>query len=73
MLVRIAPDVYDEYVTLDRNGRKVLLVECLNALNGTMVASLLYNQKFTRSLTEYGYKANPYDPCVWNKQIDGNQ
>lgn len=38
-----------------------------------MVASLLYYQKFTNSLRENGYKMNPYDPCVWNKTIDGEQ
>jgi hypothetical protein len=33
MLARIAPDVYKEYVTLDKRGTKILLVECLNALS----------------------------------------
>jgi len=73
MLVRITPDVYKGYVTLDKRGNKILLVECLNALYGMMVASLLYYQKFTNSLREYRYKVNPYDPCVWNKEIDGKQ
>ena len=73
MLVRIAPEVYQDYVIIDRRGNKQILVECLNALYGTMVASLLYYQKFTTSLKENGYKVNPYDPCVWNKSIDGNQ
>ena len=38
-----------------------------------MVASLLYYKKFTKSLASEGFKMNPYDPCVWNKLIDGNQ
>jgi len=73
MLVKIAPEVYKDYVTIDKKGNKQLLVECLNALYGTMVASLLYYQKFTASLTSYGFKPNPYDPCVWNKVIKGKQ
>ena len=36
-----------------------------------MVASLLYHCKFTESLTDIGFKINPYDPCVANKIIDG--
>ncbi len=40
---------------------------------GTMVAPLLYYQKFTNTVKEEGYKANPYDPCVWNKTIKGKQ
>ncbi len=34
---------------------------------------LLYYEKFTNSLKEKGFKINPYDACVWNKQIDGKQ
>jgi hypothetical protein len=42
VLVKIAPEFYQNYVATDKRGNKVLLVECLNALYGTMVASLLY-------------------------------
>jgi hypothetical protein len=73
ILVKIAPEVYGPFVTTDRKGNKQILVECLNALYGTMVASLLYYQKFTTSLKDNGYEMNPYDPCVWNKTIDGKQ
>ena len=73
MLIKIAPEVYSDFVTVDKRGNKQLLVECLNALYGTMVASLLYYRKFTRSLKRKGYTMNPYDPCVWNKTIDGKQ
>ena len=38
-----------------------------------MVASLLYYCKFTKSLTEIGFKINPYDPCVANNIVDGQQ
>ena len=69
MLVDIAPDVYKQYVTTDRNkGTKVLIVQCRNAIYGTMVASLLYYRKFCKSLTSIGFVFNPYDPCVANKQ-----
>ncbi len=73
VLVKVAPTVYGPYVSTNKLGRKQLLVECLNAIYGTMVASLLYYQKFTRSLKNQGYIMNPYDPCVWNKVIRGSQ
>ncbi len=73
ILVDIAPDVYKSYVTTDKKGMKQLLVQCQNALYGTMVASLLYYRKFTKSLTDIGFEMNPYDPCVANKMIDGEQ
>ena len=73
ILVSIAPDVYKPYVTVDKKGVKQLIVQCQNALYGTMVASLLYYRKFTKSLTDIGFKINPYDPCVTNKMVDGEQ
>ncbi len=73
ILVKIAPQVYEAYVTTDTKGNKQILVECLNALYGTMVASLLYYEKVTKSLKINGYEMNPYDACVWNKEIDGKQ
>ena len=42
VLVKVAPTVYGPYVSTDKQGRKQLLVECLNAIYGTMVAILLY-------------------------------
>jgi hypothetical protein len=73
MLVDIAPDVYKLYVSTDKKGTKQLLVQCQNAIYGTMVASLLYYRKFCKSLTGIGFEFNPYDPCVANKIIKGNQ
>jgi hypothetical protein len=73
ILVALAPDVYKSYTTTDKKGSIQLLVQCQNALYGTMVASLLYYRKFTKSLTGIGFELNPYDPCVANKTIDGKQ
>lgn len=73
MLVEIAPNVYKDYVTTDKKGMKQLLVQCLNALHGTMVTSLLHYRKFTKSLTDIGFEINPCNPCVANKIIDGKQ
>jgi hypothetical protein len=73
ILVKLAPEVYEPFVTLDKKGQKQILVECLNAIYGTMVAGLLYYEKFTDSLQSNGYTMNPYDACVWNKMINGKQ
>ena len=61
------------FVTLDKKVEKTLLVECLNASYGTMVAGLLYYCKFADSLDKRGFVMNPYDPCAWNKLIKGKQ
>jgi hypothetical protein len=49
------------------------VVQCKNALYGTMVASLLFYKKFRNSQTGIGFTFNPYDSCVTNKTIDGHQ
>jgi hypothetical protein len=69
----LAPDVYKSYIMTEKKGMKQLLVQCQNALHGTMVASLLYYRKFTKSLTNVGFEINPYNPCVANKTVDGTQ
>ena len=38
-----------------------------------MIASLLYYCKFVKSLTDIGFVLNPYNPCVANTTIGGNQ
>ncbi len=58
ILVKVAPKVYGPYVSTDKQERNQFLVECLNAVYGTMVASLLYYQKFTRSLKNQGCTIN---------------
>jgi len=73
MLCKIAPEFYQPYVTYDKKRNKQLYVKCLNALYGTMVASLLYYRKFTNSLKSKNFVMNPYDPCVWNKMVNGKQ
>jgi hypothetical protein len=73
VLENIAADVYGPYITENKEGEKQLVVQCKNALYGTMVASLSFYKKFTNSLTGIGFVLTPYDPCVANKTIDGHQ
>ena len=73
ILVSIAPKVCSDHVTKDRRGIKQLVVQCQNAMYDTMVASLLCYRKFVKSLTNVGFKLNPCNPCVANKQVKGSQ
>ena len=73
MLLAIAPEVYGPYVTTDKKGVKQIIMQCLNAIYGTMIASLLYYLKFCRTLKANGFTMNPYDPCVANRMVDGKQ
>ena len=60
-------------MAVGKKGEKQLLVQCLTALYGTMVASLQYYKKFVKSLKSKGFRLNPYDLCVANKQVKGEQ
>jgi hypothetical protein len=73
IMVEIAPEAYNSYVSQDKKRNKQLLVQYQNALYGTMVASLLYYRKFVKSLMDIDFIINPYDPCVANKIIEGEQ
>jgi hypothetical protein len=73
IMVEISPEAYKSYESQDKKGNKQFLVQCQNALYGTMVASLLYYWKFVKSLTDIDFIINPYDPCVTNKIIEGEQ
>ena len=50
MLVNIAPKVYTLFVTTNKKGKKVLLVQCTSALYGSMVASLMFYKKLVTAL-----------------------
>ena len=66
VLVSIAPDVYGPYVTTNKKGQQVLIVECLNAVYGTMAAALLYCKMLVKSLDKKGFNFNLYNGCVAN-------
>ena len=43
------------------------------ALCGMLKAALLFYKRLCRWLEDKGFEANPYDPCVANKIVNGTQ
>jgi hypothetical protein len=73
LLTKVNPGLYEKYVTQE-NGKPVIYVKLTKALYGTLQASLLFWKNLTGMLVgELGFELNPYDQCVANKDIDGNQ
>ena len=72
MLLKLAYEYYKDFVVYE-NGVKVLYVEVLKALYGTLRASLLFYKKLRKDLEEIGFTVNPYDPCVANRIVNGKQ
>jgi Reverse transcriptase (RNA-dependent DNA polymerase) len=72
MLTALDPELYSPFV-VNENNNKVLYVQLLKALYGTLQAALLFYKKLKKDLEGIGFKTNPYDPCVANRSVNGKQ
>ena len=72
MLAEIDPKCYGPYLTKE-NGISVLYLEILRAMYGMIKSPLLFYRKLRRDLESIGFKLNPYDMCVANKMVKGQQ
>ena len=71
--LEIDHDLYASYVS-EENVKKVMYVELLKALYGTLWAAQLFWEKLqTKLVKEWGFTPNRYDSCVVNKMVDGWQ
>ena len=68
MLVKIAPKVYSPYVTTNKKGERILLVQCMDALYGSMVASLMFYKKLASALKLYGF-STIRTTCTWPTRL----
>jgi len=73
LLVEIDPCTYKGFVTMNSKGESVLICECLKAIYGIVIASLLYYRKFRKTVECNGFTVNPYDPCVANRTVTDKQ
>jgi hypothetical protein len=48
-------------------------LQCENAIYGTLIASLLFYNKFIKTLKWNGFELSPYDPCIRNWMVDRKQ
>lgn len=72
LLVKMNPDKYTAYLT-QVNGKDMIYVMLKKALYGTLQAALLFWRELSGKLLGWGFILNPYDNCVANKMINGNQ
>jgi hypothetical protein len=63
---------YVQYVCYER-GKKVLYLKLLKALYGCVKSALPWYKLFSGELQGMGFELNPYNTCVANKTIDGQQ
>ena len=68
-LLEIDEHLYASYVT-EEKGKKVMYVELLKALYGTLRAAWLFWEKLQAKLVnDWGFTPNRYDSCVVNKKV----
>ena len=72
LTVKVDPSIYHKYVTLNSKSKSLLYVQIHKALYGLLRSALLFYQKLVRDLEVFGFKINPYDPCVANNIVNGS-
>ena len=55
------------------NEKKVLYLKIIRAIYGCIESALAWYNMFTDTLARLGFSINPYDKCIANKIINGNQ
>jgi hypothetical protein len=72
MICDIDPE-YKKDVVYGKNGRKYLYAKLTKAVYGTLLGAILFYEKLSKQLEDWGYVPNCYDRCTFNKMVDGNQ
>ena len=72
LLMEIDYDMYHPHMVKEK-GKPVIYVELLKALYGMLRAARLFWETLSGKLQEWGFTIHPYDSCVTNKDINGQQ
>ena len=74
-MVDIMCDVSPEYKqhVMIQGGKKILYVRVIRSIYGCIEAALLWYELYKDTLEKEGFKLNPYELCVANKEINGHQ
>ena len=69
----IPPSTYREYVSLGKNGRKILYVRLHKAIHGCLSSALQLYRKLKGDLEVFNFLINPYYPFVAIKWVNCSQ
>ena len=73
-LVQTNPTKYKDFVHTTKSGKKILYVQLIKALYGCIQSAMLWWKLLTSTLIDEGFKVNPYDQCIANRdEPDGTQ
>jgi hypothetical protein len=72
-MVKVAPNLYSKYITVDKKGTAILYFKMQKAVYDLLRSALLFYKKLVGELENLGFKLNPYDPCVANMTVNRTQ
>jgi hypothetical protein len=64
---------YKKNIVYGKNGKKYIYAKLTKAVYGTLLGAILFYEKLSKQLVDWGYKPNCYDRCTFNKMINGSQ
>ena len=67
------PRIQEVHCLQRRKKQRVLYLCVLRALYGCLESALLWYNLYSKTLKDIGFEINPYNSCVANNMIDGNQ
>ena len=74
LMVQVAPNLYQKFITVDKKGTAILYVKMQKALYGLLRSVLPFYRKLMADLKEGdGFVLNPYNSCVVNKVVNTKQ
>ena len=73
ILVGLNMEVYGAFAYRNEKGVLVIHVLLTRALYGCLKSSLQWYKQLSKVLEDEGFVENPYDSCVVNKEINGQQ
>ena len=73
MLCDINPEYKNNVVINKKTGEKKLYGKLTKAVYGTLLGAILFYEKLSKQLIEWGFQPNPYDQCTFNKMVNGQQ
>lgn len=73
MLCDINPE-YKNYIVINKKtGTKKLYGKLTKAVYGTLLGAILFYKKLSKQLIEWSFEPNPYDQCIFNTMVIGQQ
>ena len=61
LILETDPELYGTFVTTDKKIKKVIILQYMDTIYGTVVDSLIYYKKFVKTLKTKGLQLNQYD------------